>query len=108
MSEVRTRVWDDYDARRDPKTNLFCARCQKDLRPDQPRRWVHFTPGGGSIIHPADEALYVSDGADGWYPLGMDCARKTGMEWSAPCPELDAMLAPPAAALEADDQARAG
>jgi hypothetical protein len=88
---LRTKPWDDYDARRDPKTTHFCARCQKDIKPGQPVRWVHLINGGMTLLHPASEADYVSDAGElGSHPVGLDCARKLGLEWSVVAPEFDA------------------
>lgn len=84
----------DYDARRDPKTNHFCIRCQRDFKPDQPRRWVRLICGGAWVLHPEDDAAYVPDGGDtGFHEIGADCARKIGIEytWS---PEAFAGLGP--------------
>lgn len=62
-----------------------CARCLRVLRDNQKARVIHIVDGGSSILHPDDEALYKSDGADlGAHLLGMDCARKIGLEWSVP------------------------
>lgn len=81
----------DGDFRRDPKTDCFCARCQKDLKQDQPRRWVHIVDGGGAVLHPEDEAIFAASpeaqpGDLYWFPVGMDCARKIGLEFTT---ELD-------------------
>lgn len=77
----------DHDARRDPKTETYCARCQKDLKPGQPRRWVHIVDGGGNVLHPKDEAIFAQPGdhhrGDLYcFPVGMDCARKIGLEFT--------------------------
>lgn len=78
----------DPDFRRDPKTQLFCWRCQKDLKPDQAKRWIHLVDGGNQILHPDSEGDYRSDEADcGFLPVGMDCARKIGIEWTSEGPE---------------------
>jgi hypothetical protein len=68
---------------RRPKTDCFCWRCQKDLKPDQPRRWIHLVDGGSQFLHPESEVVYVTDGGDcGWFPVGMDCAKRIGLEWT--------------------------
>lgn len=83
-NRVRTKFL-DYDARRDPKTNRFCIRCQKDLKPGTPSRMVHVINGGSHILHPRDEAIYVSDRGDmGGFEIGPECARIVGLEWSVP------------------------
>lgn len=76
----------DPDYRRDPKTNHFCARCQKDLKADQPFRVIHQVDGGPFALHVNDEALYTDDGGNlGCSPVGMDCARKIGLhEFTSP------------------------
>ena len=82
------------DYRNDPKTDTYCCVCQRDLKPNQPRRWVHCIGGGMTVLHPEDEALYVPDGGDmGCFPLGMDCAKNLGLEWSFENPGMDALLA---------------
>ncbi|MDX8537049.1 hypothetical protein RFM23_05355 [Mesorhizobium abyssinicae] len=85
---LRTK-YADPDFRRDPKTSVFCAICQRDLKPGQKRRIIHCIDGGLTVIHPDDEALYTPDGGDmGCWPIGMDCARKLGLEWSRPAEVL--------------------
>jgi hypothetical protein len=82
MAEIRKKQLDG-DFRKDPKTDLFCCRCQKDIKPNSGRKWVHLIDGGASILHPDDEKLYTPDGGDlGLYPIGMECARIIGKEWS--------------------------
>lgn len=72
----------DYDARREPETDRFCIKCQKDLKPGQPARTVYLESGGGPsvLVHPEDIALVP---VDSWL-LGMDCAKQIGLEWSVP------------------------
>ena len=77
----------DGDYRRDPLTSVFCARCQKDLKPGQKRRGVHMVDGGAMVLHPEDEAIFAAtpntaNGDCGFFLVGMDCARKIGMEWT--------------------------
>lgn len=73
----------DYDARREPKTDRYCVRCQKDLKKGAEFRQIHLVDGGAMILHPEDEAIYMSDAGDlGTHLLGMECARIIGMEWS--------------------------
>lgn len=80
---LRTKELATFD--RDPITNDHCLRCKKDLKPGQSRRWVHCIEGGTTVLHPGDEKAYVPDGGDmGSFPLGMDCARRLGLEWSTP------------------------
>lgn len=73
----------DPDFRREPKTQVFCWRCQKDLKPGQKRREIHLINGGNMILHPASESEYAPDGGDcGFLPVGMDCAKVIGLEWT--------------------------
>lgn len=80
------------DFRRKPKTDVYCWRCQKDLAPNQPKRWVVFTADGSAIIHPDDLPDASTAYGDEWhvnntmgaFPVGMDCAKKIGMEWTIP------------------------
>lgn len=82
----------DPDFRRDPKTDVFCWRCQKDLKPGQSRKWVHIINGGTDLLHPDDEDQYdaIANAATdlGCFPVGMDCARKIG-EFAFSSPALD-------------------
>lgn len=70
----------DYDARRKPKTDHFCIKCQRDLKPGQPFRIVHVHEGAFAI-HPEGPQPASDVSA---YPIGMDCARSLGMEWTIP------------------------
>lgn len=84
----------DPDFRRDPKTNLFCWRCQRDLKPEQPKRWIHLINDFSQIVHPDSEAEYVADDNAypsrttgkkddcGFFPVGLDCAKIIGLEWT--------------------------
>lgn len=75
----------DPDNRRNPQSNHYCCRCHKDLKPGQPFRMVHLVNGGPFALHPEDESSYVSDGGDMlFFPIGSDCARKVGLEWTHP------------------------
>lgn len=72
----------DPDYRKDPKTDLFCCRCQKDIK-TKTHRVVHLIEGGMWILHPEDEHLYESDNGDcGWFPIGNDCAKQVGLEFT--------------------------
>src|SRR3990167_9410732 len=85
----------DGDFRRDPKTDRFCVRCQKDMKLGQSARVVHLVGGGHLVLHPSDEDAYtaamkaepngeLARSDLGCFPIGMDCARKLGMEWTHP------------------------
>lgn len=77
----RTRFL-DYDARRKPKTKHSCVKCQKDLKPGQPFRRVQMQSGEPFVIHPEDQAFVTGETA--WHPIGEDCARSLGLEWTHP------------------------
>lgn len=85
--ELRVRFV-DYDARREPKTNRFCCKCQKDIKVGKPFRWVHLVDGGYSALHSEDEEAYVKWGGDrgdlGGHRIGPDCARQVGLEYTHP------------------------
>lgn len=82
MAKLRTRFL-DYDSRPRPKTQHYCCKCQRDLAPGAAHRMVHLIDGGLMVLHPADESLYLADAGDvGLHPIGMDCARQLGMEWT--------------------------
>lgn len=73
----------DPDWRRDPKTTFFCFRCQKDLKPGQPHRWIQVLDMM-DILRPGDEN--ITGKASAWYPVGMDCAKRIGLEWTHATP----------------------
>lgn len=76
----------DPDTRRQPKTDRFCVRCQKDIKPQSPTRAVHLVDGGPYALYPDDERVYAitgNTGSDlGMHLLGMDCAKTIGTEWT--------------------------
>lgn len=74
-TEPRT-IFLDYDARHEPKTNRFCVKCQKDIKRLSPARIVRVN--GAVVIHPQD----VEPGIGEDFLVGMDCARKLGLQWS--------------------------
>lgn len=78
----------DADNRREPKTECFCIRCHKDLKAGQARRYVHIEDSSFiRVVHPADTAAYGATpaalGDMGWFPVGMDCARHVGLDFTA-------------------------
>jgi hypothetical protein len=82
MAVYRTKFL-DYDARREPKTDRYCVRCQKDIKQGSVCRSVHIVDGGAMVLHPADEHLYTSNSGDcGSYLIGPDCASILGIEWT--------------------------
>jgi hypothetical protein len=73
----------DYDARPRPKTDFSCIACQRDLDPKRNVRRVHCVDGGAFALHPDEEAAYVADSGEmGWFPIGADCAKRLGLEWT--------------------------
>lgn len=83
---IRTK-WMDPDFRRDPDTTHFCIMCSRDLKPNQPHRIVRFEPDKYEAIHPEDWPTEEVHG----FPIeecavGMDCAKRLGLEWSSPSP----------------------
>lgn len=67
----------DPDFRKTPKTDDWCWRCQKDLKPGQARRHVRIVAGGVELAHPDDMAVFDNTPGDcGCFPVGADCARK--------------------------------
>lgn len=87
----------DPDYRRTPKTRHYCAMCQRDLAPGSPIRWIAFELDKlPMIIHPADlqkawVELRISrpnpfyrNGIIEFAPIGPECARKLGDEWTLP------------------------
>lgn len=88
MKDAPYRTTDiDQDANRpQPKTDRFCVRCQRDIRPKTVARVVHLVDGGPFALHPEDESKYpANDPADlGAWLIGPDCAETIGLEWSQP------------------------
>lgn len=74
----------DPDFRRDPKTDCFCALCQKDIKGD-PDYYAHFAYGCVEAIHPDDRdianAIIPAGDNYGILPVGTDCARKIGLDF---------------------------
>lgn len=60
MADYRLRDIDQNCNAPQPKTERFCVRCQKDIRPQSPARVVHLVNGGPFALHPEDEHLFVS------------------------------------------------
>lgn len=89
---IRTK-WTDPDFRREPKTLRYCLICQRDLKPGQPHRIVRYELDKFEAIHTEDWELAEQEIPPRWaecrqhdciqdHPIGMDCARKLGLEWS--------------------------
>lgn len=95
--------WIDPDFRRQSKSPSYCVVCGRAINSKRPHRLVRLIGGGFWVVHPEDEAAYdagaeVVDADDGHVlpegsredvgeeKIGMDCARKLGLEWSRPRP----------------------
>ena len=74
----------DYDSRPEPRTSRYCINCQRDIKQGRPARRVLLTDVGGvppKVVHPDDWPETLA--ADNEFALlGMDCARKLGLDWS--------------------------
>ena len=74
----------DPDFRRDPKTDQWCAICQKDIKGD-PKFYIHLIDGC-MALHPDDEDKWKDEGSVGEdygiQPIGSDCAKRLGLEWT--------------------------
>ena len=87
---MRTK-WMDPDFRREPKTARYCVICQRDLAPERECREVRFEVDVMEAIHPEDwKAAEVEINARRTCSnpfqrglVGMDCARRLGLEWTA-------------------------
>lgn len=80
---IRTKFI-DYDARRTPKTERYCVKCQKDLSLGKLVRLV-FVTWDMHAVHPDDMVDHPPHVDDlGWLPIGMVCAQVIGLEWSIP------------------------
>lgn len=69
----------DYDARREPKTVRYCCKCQKDILPNQVARVVMLRLSDMHVVHPDD-----ATGECELHLVGLDCAKKIGLEFSKP------------------------
>lgn len=82
--------WMDPDFRREPKTARYCVLCQRDLKEGQPHRSVKWELDVYAAILPEDYAVAESEiraRRSHREPIesglvGMDCARKLGIEWT--------------------------
>lgn len=82
--------WTDPDFRKNPKTNHFCVLCHRDLTPGQKHRLIMVEEDKWEAVHGEDWDLARIEIEPGpqdrdrvWImPVGMDCARKLGLEWS--------------------------
>jgi len=84
--------WPDPDFRPIPKTERFCYVCQRDLKPGRSAREVRWELDVGEVIHPDDwETAAEEIAARRQHPqalqvglVGLDCAKRLGLEWSRP------------------------
>jgi hypothetical protein len=95
MTETITRAkWIDPDFRRQSNSSTLCCVCGRSINPKRPHRLVRLLDGAW-VVHSEDEAGFqlgaavMDDGRvleiqrdDGEAQLGMDCARRLGLEWS--------------------------
>jgi hypothetical protein len=77
--------WIDPDFRRDPKTDCYCARCQKDIKGGEPIYYAHMIEGCHSTVHPDDKEIadreVPQDDNYGLLPIGPDCAKIIGLDF---------------------------
>lgn len=66
---MNQQVYLDPDFRRDPMTNRFCVRCQKDIRPDASTVRVDVNW----------DTMRVWLDENGQHLMGIDCAKKIGL-----------------------------
>lgn len=74
----------DPDYRREPRTDFFCVRCQRDIlrvRGSEPPPQVYVRENGHVIVHAADVERAMRSGDIGWQTIGWDCARLVGIDW---------------------------
>ena len=76
MKDVRKKFL-DYDSRKSPKTNIYCVKCQKDLKNNN-FRWIYLIEDC-FVVHPDD--IKKSNNGE-FYRIGNDCAKKLGLEWT--------------------------
>lgn len=72
----------DPDYRKDPKTKLFCCRCQKDIAPVSDKLRIYLRKNGITAVHPDDVATHHRPDDLGWLPIGAECARVLGKPWT--------------------------
>lgn len=69
----------DFDARREPRTERYCIRCQRDIRPGQPARVVRIVVDEPMVLHPDDAGDLGEE-----HLVGENCARVIGWEFTRP------------------------
>ena len=74
----------DPDFRRDPRTEVFCALCQKDIA-GEPKFFAHFISGVAAAVHPEDreiaDRVLGEDDNLGLLAVGPECARIIGRDF---------------------------
>jgi hypothetical protein len=74
----------DPDFRRNPKTAVYCALCQKDIK-GEPRFYAHMVNGCFAAVHPDDREIANHEIPEhenfGILPVGPDCAKIIGKEF---------------------------
>lgn len=69
----------DGDFRRQPKTNYFCAFCQKDLNPCATAGYVFLGDPADHIVDPNH-----LEGGELKAPIGPECQKKVPMRFIVP------------------------
>lgn len=78
----------DFDARREPQTDRFCIKCQRDLRTLSGARMIHLV-GFAEALHPESETEFIGQVEDqGWWLVGPECVRMIGIEWTHSVDEM--------------------
>jgi hypothetical protein len=85
----RTKFFDP-DYRRYPKTNRYCGVCQRDLKPGQPHRRILYELDTMNAVHGEDWEIATAEitarrtarDPVSIELVGMDCARRLGLEWT--------------------------
>lgn len=86
----------DPDFRRNPKTPVYCALCQKDIK-GEPRFYAHMVHGCFEAVHPDDRDIANREVAEhenfGLLPVGPDCAKIIGMDYVYKADDVAALKA---------------
>lgn len=77
----------DYYAHRNPKTDHYCCMCQRDLNQKKQFRTVRVSMDM-MVLHPGDYDT-TSSRLFEKFAIGMDCAKRLGLEWSVAHDEKD-------------------
>lgn len=72
----------DPDFRANPKGDTPCCRCMKAIK-NKSYRMVHLLNNDPfAVVHPDDSHLVPADLSNGLHPIGNDCARVVGLEFT--------------------------